>query len=417
MSETIAKYKHLIFILLGILVLLVYGYHLQIPPEPYYDEVHYVGFIQRLIYQNHYDLYANGHPPLWHLLAVLCVEIFGDHSFVWRIVSLGAGLVVIYLVYILAKKIIGNVQAAALAAFFIIFDCMSFTQARIAMMNSTMLLFMLLSINYFLDAFEKEKPLKPDALRHCGLFFALALSTKLVSASLLLFFAPLFALEFKKRKSESGLILRNILLYFVLSPLAILFCVHIFIPFLKNGSFADIWKNFAFNINYHMTTKQGHTYASRWWSWPLMLRPIWFYFKGYAWDTPGASCSGIICIGNPAIFWLIPVVIGNLIWDFLKRKSSVSGLILWGFLTQWLSYAFFGRVQFFHYFYSALPFVAMGTAILITRMWQAGKTGKVMAAFYLVLVAGMFIYWYPLLNGLPISSKSYLQHMWFRKWI
>ena len=414
MHEKINKYKKIIaVILLGILLLAVYAYQLHNPSEPYYDEVHYVKFNRHLIYQNYYDVYANSHPPLWHLLVALCMEIFGDVSFVWRIVPLIAGLGVLYLVYSLTKKITASPQIAALATFFMTFDCISLTQSRIAMMNSLMLLFMLLTLSYFLDAFKKEKPFNRSSLRNAGIFFGLALSTKLIPLNMVLFFIPLLILELKNRKNERGFILRSILPYFLLIPLAIFLCVHLFVPFLKNSTFADIWKIFAFNMKYHATTKQTHLYASRYWSWPLMLRPIWFYYN----EQSNATVSGILCIGNPAIFWLIPVITGNLLWDFLRKKSAVSGLILLGFLTQWLSYAFVSRLQFFHFFYSAMPFVAMGLGLLLMRIWQMGKIGRGVVIAYLVLVAAMFVYWYPLLTGLSIPQWYYSQHMWFRKWI
>lgn len=413
MREKITRYKNIIVvILLGILLLFVYGYQLHHPPEPYYDEVHYVKFVRQLIYENYYNFYANTHPPLWHLLVALCIEIFGDFSFPWRIVSLSAGLGVLYLVYSLTKKITASPQIAALATFFMAFDCLSLTQARIAM-NSLMLLFMLLSLSHFLDAFKKEKPFNSSSLRNAGIFFGLALSTKFISLKMLLFLIPLFILELKNRKNERSFILRDILLYFLVAPLAIFLCVYLFVPLLKDSTFTDIWKIFAFQTKYHLTTQQTHTYGSRWWSWPLMFRPIWFYYQ----KQPNATVSGILCIGNPAIFWLIPIIVGNLFWGFFRKKSTVSGLILLGFLTQWLSHALVRRVQFFHHFYTAMPFVAMGLGLLIIRVWRMGKVGRGIVIAYLILVAAMFVYWYPLLAGLSIPHEYYKQHMWFRSWI
>ena len=148
-----------------------------------------------------------------------------------------------------------------------------------------------------------------------------------------------------------------------------------------------------------------------------MLRPIWFYFDAQRFGKPEAVIKGILCIGNPAIFWMIPVAIGYLIWDFCKRRAWASGLVLLGFFTQWLPYAFFGRLKFFHYFYTAMPFVAMALALLLSRLWAWGKPGRVIVVLYLILVAGMFVYWYPLLTALPVSGKFFQHHMWFKKWI
>jgi len=78
---------------------------------------------------------------------------------------------------------------------------------------------------------------------------------------------------------------------------------------------------------------------------------------------------------------------------------------------------FIGRVQFFHFFYTAMPFVCMAVAVHLSDLWRQGRGGRVLVAAYLGLVAAMFFYWYPLLTGWPVSHAFFKQHMWFRSWI
>jgi DnaJ-class molecular chaperone len=44
-----------------------------------------------------------------------------------------------------------------------------------------------------------------------------------------------------------------------------------------------------------------HPYSSMWWSWPFLLRPVWYHFK----DVPGDSSHvvGVWGGGNPLLWW------------------------------------------------------------------------------------------------------------------
>ena len=413
-----AGYKNIILVILLVMLLLfVWGYQLHLPGQLYYDENQCIRFTRELTYNNNYSEFYNVHPPLWHLAVMSCIKLFGDYSWVWRIVSLISGVGVIYLLYQLTQKITGDAAVAALAVFASVFDCISLTQARIAMMNSFMLFFMLACLLYLLKAFPKGEPINKRVLRLSGIFLGIALATKLLALNLFLFIAVILAQEAFKRKPERSIILKEAGIFLFAVPLLMHFAVHLVIIFYKDRTLADIWKIWIFHIKYLAGLKEAHTYASKFWSWPLLLRPIWFYFKADYWNTPAARVYGILCIGNPAIFWLIPAIIGNLLWDFLRKKSAVSGLVLLGFFTQWLFPFALMKLTFFHYFYTAMPFVAMGLGLLIIRVWRTGKFGRGIVIAYLVLVAAMFVYWYPLLTGLSIPQWYYNQHMWFRSWI
>ena len=403
--------------LLGLLVVVAYSYALHKPAEPYFDEVHYVRFIRGLLLEHEYLETSNVHPPLWHLLTAFLVWMVGDFFPVWRLVSLAAGLLLFWPLFQVAKKITADHMTAWLAVFLLAFDCLSLTQARSAMMNSLMLVFNLFAVYYFLNAFPPQERVRSKSFFLCGIFLALALATKLVAASLLLFFVPLLILEVIKRRGQRLVILRNGVLALLVMPAAAYFGVHLFIPLLKNRTVADIWGIWKFHMNYNVTMNQTHGYSSRWWSWPLMLRPIWFYFQSIKWGTPASAVSGIIAIGNPAVFWMIPLMVVNLGLLFSIKRSRTAGVVLWGFFTQWLAFATMQRLQFFHYFYSVMPFVVIGMAMLVRQLWRWGGFWRYVVAFYLILVAGMFVYWYPLLTGVPVNTDYYHQHLWFQAWI
>ncbi len=410
--------KHLSLAGLVVLAILVLGYRFWYPPDPYFDEVHYVKFMRALLYENTYNGFASQHPPLWHLLMALAVEIFGDQAFSWRLVSLLAHAGVVILVFKIALQLTRNRAVAWFSTLLLFADCVSLTQARVAMMNSTMLLFVLLSIFYFLKAFEGTSSYDRAALRLSGIFWACALITKLVSLSLLFLFVPFLLLELKKRPAERLWILQDIGLYFAAFPILLTITAFSFVPFLKDRSLADIWNIQVYNLNYNATTvNQTHGYSSRWWSWPLMLRPISYYFNAINWNTPAASCETILAIGNPVLFWTMPLAIFHVLWEALKNRSRMHAFILLGFLSQWMTFGLAQRLQFFHYIYQSMPFVVMAVALLLWEIRTWGRGGRIFVVVYLVAVAAMFVYWYPLLTGITISREFFYQHMWFPRWI
>ncbi len=52
-------------------------------------------------------------------------------------------------------------------------------------------------------------------------------------------------------------------------------------------------------FGYHFGLQAGHAAASPWWSWPLDLKPVWFYGHDFDGRTVGVIYNG----GNPILFW------------------------------------------------------------------------------------------------------------------
>src|SRR5262249_15783043 len=52
---------------------------------------------------------------------------------------------------------------------------------------------------------------------------------------------------------------------------------------------------------FHHHLPDEHGLSSPWYSWPLMLRPVWFFFVP---DASNSAVQVICCVGNPWIWWL-----------------------------------------------------------------------------------------------------------------
>ncbi|MCP5004597.1 MAG: phospholipid carrier-dependent glycosyltransferase, partial [Planctomycetes bacterium] len=284
---------------------------------------------------------------------------------------------------------------------------------RIGMLNSMMVMFMLLSLYCFLQFFLDKTWTRKKAFLLSGIFLGLGLATRMVASYQFIIYGIVIGIYLVKSKKDFCPMLRSSFLYLILVPIAIYLGTYLFIAVLYKNS----WTDFLFHLQYGykgLVLKKGHHYGSPWWSWPLITRPVWYFFER---QKETGIVNGILCMGNQAIFWIIPLSIGHVMWKFIQKRSWPYGIILLGFFGQWLPWIFVSRIKYFHFFYTAMPFACMSMAVLLLWIWQMKKWGKIVVIAYLFLVASLFIYWYPLLTGFPITYKYFRHHMWFQPWI
>jgi dolichyl-phosphate-mannose--protein O-mannosyl transferase len=337
--------------------------------------------------------------------------VFGDHSWAWRIPSLLCGLMTIVVLFYITRLLTKDSRFAALTAFLFAVEGLHFTQSRIAMLNAPMLMWMMLSwagvLPYCLDG---NNP-RTRSFFYSGLFLGLAVSCRWIGILIFPGIGIFLALRFLKENNKAGF-LRDFLLFLIVMPLLIYAASHSIMMVTQSIGWKEIWNYQLHMWHYHTTLQEGHRYASEWWGWPILVRPIWYFFV-----SKDQVVNGIICLGNPAIYWLMPFAMGYVFFQWIEKRSFLYGFILFGFFSQWLPWAWVGRTKFFHYFYTAVPFAVLAVVLLLHRIWQIEKTGKWIVAAYLALVTVLFIYWYPLYTGYPISEAYFRNHMWFQAWI
>ncbi|MBF0490135.1 MAG: phospholipid carrier-dependent glycosyltransferase [Candidatus Omnitrophica bacterium] len=321
MNRDFRKIGYILGILGVSLIVFLYGFRLSYPLEPYYDEVYYVNFIRQLTNLQAYNTSLTIHPPLSHFVDAVFLLLLGDHSWVWRLSALLCGLAVLVLIYLVTKLFFRNTVVAIFAVVLFALNGLSITQARIEMPNAMMLMFSLLSFYFFLCYRLDRVMSKEICILATGICLGLAFATKLPALSWMVMFCLISFNDLRKR-SDHALRLEEIFGFFVLLPFLIYFLCHLFIPFLQNHTWSDIWKIQQVNLNYHfhIANTQTHGYSSPWWSWPLMLRPIWYFFK-----SSHGVVNGIFCVGNPMVLWAFPLGLIFAVWRFLRKEFFPSG--------------------------------------------------------------------------------------------
>ncbi len=380
MNPSVKSYSR--FLLTGIFLLgvfLLYSYRLDFPPTEYFDEVHHVTGARQFV--THSGVYKNTHPPLVKWMMMFSIERLGDWSAAWRVPSLLGGILAVYFFFLLAQRILGDYDFALLAAFLFAFDGLVITQARIGMLNSVMLSFMLGALWFWIQALDHPE-------KEGRYFFLSSLCLGLAAGSRWIGVGIIAAMDLylvviasplpKAGAKQSGFInqiasshkslLAMTVLYAVIS-IAIYFLSHAILLEIRGyGTWKSILNYQKHMLDYHKMLTSGHNYGSSWWGWPAMIRPIWYFYS-----QKGGVVYGILSICNPAVIWALFPALGFLLWKWFQSRDKTIAFLFLAFLSQWLPWMLIGRVKFFHYFYTAFPFLVLMVVYYLREIWEAGK--------------------------------------------
>jgi dolichyl-phosphate-mannose--protein O-mannosyl transferase len=423
----------------------------QCPPtylsETIFDEIYFVRTAENYLRLQH--PYEWTHPPLGKLIIASGIAVFGYNPFGWRIMGVICATLMIPLIYILGKKLFGTWIGAFASAFLLTFDFMHFTMARMATVDTYVVVFSLASQLFFLiylkDVLKNgwNAPVQPLFL--AILFFALGFSTKwLVLYGFVGQLAILAVLRLKEvaklKKSVSDTIYAftdhpfSVVVEFLLVAVLVYFLIYI-PDMLAGRSVVDVLGLQGGMFNYHAALTATHPYASSWWTWPLMLKPVWLYVS----YLPLSVKSTIVLLGNPAVWWvgfasIIFVAeramqgkeLARRLWKKItKRPQTVESasrgkdlaaiFIATFFFFQWLPYVLISRVTFIYHFYVSVPFLCLASAYFLSKYWST-KWGKVAAVAYFASVVAMFGLFYSVISGTPAPTSWIDSLKWLNGW-
>ncbi|MBD1916200.1 MULTISPECIES: phospholipid carrier-dependent glycosyltransferase [Cyanophyceae] len=171
----------------------------------------------------------------------------------------------------------------------------------------------------------------------------------------------------------------------------------------------------------------GHDYCSPWHSWPLMVRPV-AYFYERAGQGSTATATTIHAMGNPVLWWLGTAAVLALGLGWLSRRvtgenrwagspnSAVVPFILLNYLTNWLPWALVSRCTFLYHAMGMAAVSTLGLAWLIAQWWQNPRD-RPLALVLLGAIALSFLFWLPLYLGMPLSLESLHRRWLLPGWI
>lgn len=381
--------KHiLVFILL--LAAFLRFYRLDYPNKYVFDEV-YHAFTAKEFLAGHKEAwewwntpppgvaYEWTHPPLAKEAMVISMFIFRTQdAWAWRLPGALLGILSVYLVHLLGLKLLRNPNASLIAAFVFSLDGLNFVQSRTGMNDIYYITFFLISLLLLLN----------KRFLLSAILLGLALSSKWAAMYAYLIFIPLLLKDKQYRRIS----------FFIIIP-PIIYLIS-YLPFFLMGhnpaQFIQLQQQMWW---YHTGLKATHDYASRWWSWPLNLYPIWYFV-----DYQKNAVANIFASGNPAMFWLGTVAIILTIWEVIKKRSSNLTIILLGFFAFWLPWALSPRIMFLYHFSPSVPFLSLALGYQLSNILK-DKGSRKFVLLSLILMVLSFILIFPSLTGIPLPRE------------
>jgi dolichyl-phosphate-mannose--protein O-mannosyl transferase len=390
---------------------------LETPSQMIFDEIYYAKAAEQYLARTEITE-ERTHPPLSKLIIAAGIAVVGDHAVGWRIASALAGVGLVVVVYLLALTLFGDRVVAATSAFFIAIDGLIFVESRVAKPDIFLTLF-LFSAYAALWQYLRARMDAPDLasgrrlwwLYLAGFAAGCAVATKWTTVVPLAVIPVMLALlggwgHVTLPRAD----LKHVLLAFTLVPAAVYLLTYIPYFMLGNGV-RDFVAHQVSMYQFHASLTEPHPYQSPWWSWPVLLRPIWYeYYEA----VPQVN-RGILAIGNPIIWWASLPAFGVAAYRAARTRSLPETFLLVGFAISYLQFAFISRALFLYHFMPALPFLIMALAAGMARARRHVGSGP--GLVLVVLAVGWFVSFYPLLSALPIASDHLNRLLWFGKWI
>jgi dolichyl-phosphate-mannose--protein O-mannosyl transferase len=112
-----------------------------------FDEAHYVRAVRKMI---NGEAANNEHPPLAKYLIMYSILALGDTPLAWRLPSVISGALALPVLYLLARRLIGDGKAALLSVLLFALDVTSFNISSIAILDAPSLFFALLGAYFFI---------------------------------------------------------------------------------------------------------------------------------------------------------------------------------------------------------------------------------------------------------------------------
>ena len=198
-----------------------------------------------------------------------------------------------------------------------------------------------------------------------------------------------------------------------------------------------------FSFHQQLST-DGHPACSKWYSWPLLIRPITYWYS-----KPDSVAYTVSNLGNPALWLLSSSTVlllairyliqlqhylsfklsfrSNLRPKQLRPKrlkkshppnAAIAPYLFISYLCNWLPWMLVQRCTFNYLYMPAAVFSFMALSWLLSSWLRSPtKTNRRLAWLLLSLIAIAFIFWLPLALGLPLSPQGLKMRWLLKSWI
>ncbi len=425
---SLAHRSVLVCLLLAILAPLLSTQRLTTPPRYVFDELYYVYTAQH--YVDGLEAYDTDvmprddpalewtHPPLAKLIIAGGILTAGDNPVGWRLVSVLFGVAGVCLTCLLGCALSGQLAVGAGAAGLLLLDNLYLVESRTGMSNLIYAVLALAALAACFCALSFPLPRAKPFLLLTGTFLGLALATKWSAVALWGWVG--LALLWRGWKlvrvpgATPGRVARDwgmpVVVAFLVTP-ALVYAASWLHFILTGHSLADLLSLHREMLDYHRNLGVVHADSSAWWEWPLTLQPV-RYFQA---RRPGGAML-ILGNGNPALYLPMALAVAWVAVDWWGRRTAALWVLLIGFFGQWLPWALSPRGTFVYHFLPAVPFGCIALGVLVADGWRRGGAWRWGAVAYVVTVAALFLWFYPLNTAAILTNEQVAQRLWLPAW-
>ncbi len=421
---------------------------LGVPSRLYFDEVYYANDARSML-ETGVEVDRPAHPPLGKWLIAAGIALFGFEPWGWRVASAVAGTLTVLVTYLAATRLFHRRWTAALAALLVAFDGLALTMSRIAMLDVFVGLFVV--TGFWLVVVSLDDGRRAMAcLALAGATFGLGLATKwpgalAVAAALVVVLAVHLSEVRRERAGFKEAARRVGVAVLCLCVLPVAVYVLSYIGWFTNYEASDAgrdrcpqggcqvgmaerarvwWEEQRELIDYHQRLPATHPYRSPAATWPLMTRPVLYYFESCTDEqvAAGERCAvdvgdraKILGVGNPVLWWTGLLAYPLVAWSALVRRRRSTLILLTFLLGQYLPWLFAGKDGYFFYATPLVPFVAMSVAHLTTLAAASPRFRWVPGAIAgLALVA--VVHFLPIWSGVELPKPVLDGRIWLDSW-
>lgn len=396
-------------ILLGAVAEALFLVRVAVPHKMVFDEIYYVPAARTFLDSSR--LINVEHPPLAKELIALGIRLLGDSALGWRFMSTLAGAATVVAVFAIVQLMTGRLRASLFAGVLAILNFTIFVQARIATLDVFLAAFLTTAIAVFAWAMRRGGWGKWFA---ASALLGAATACKWAAAPYVAFAGLAFML-LKRGHTHRWPGLRPLPALAVLGVISIATYFATFLPIFHFKAEPLTWGGLI-PLQKYMYSQQvqvlpSHIYQSSWWTWPLLIRPIWYLYE----PVEGAQ-RGIFMIGNPVVMWGGLIAVAACLWGWVKSGNTrlFAAFALWT-----ASVAIFAIIPkslgFYYYYYPSSIFIVIAIAAAFDHWRQRlGRWDEklVLAAFVVAL------YFFPALSALALNGPGAFHYWtWLPSWI
>ncbi|WP_375397181.1 glycosyltransferase family 39 protein [uncultured Sphingomonas sp.] len=399
-----------------------------VPHKPVFDEVHYVPAARILLALGRPTNIE--HPLLAKEFIAAGIALFGDNSLGWRFFSTLAGTATVLGVFAILWLLFGRVRPALMGAGFALMNFTVFIQARIAMLDGFLAAFSLLAVAAMLWSMTASRGRAWPRWVLAAILFGLAVAAKWAAMPYVAFAGLGFVIVRLVDTRRAGRPVGDALLsadqphwpgiaplpgLLVLGLVSIATYFLTFAPaFFYRSDAMTLAGILPFQAQMYAAQTQmlpAHTYQASWWTWPLMIRPIWYLYE----NVDGAE-RGILMIGNPAVLWGGLVAVAACLYGAARDRSGtlLFAALLWiGSYAVWIIIP--KSIGFFYYYYLPSIFLCVALAAACDH-FARGRLQRWDEAF-VGLAFGLTVYFFPIISAAALANdQAFLHWMWLKTW-